>query len=79
MHAAMHAAARRSCPGAELREMSKKADTEKATQAAAVAAMDRIEAAAKQQYEADQKEAAAAAGSWVWDDASGYYYNAMHR
>jgi hypothetical protein len=66
-------------PPAELRDMSKKADAEKAQQEHAVAAMDSIEAAARKQYEADQAAAQAQAGKWVWHEGSGYYYNATHR
>jgi hypothetical protein len=63
----------------ELRDMSKKADAEKQQQEHAVASMDKIEAAARKQYEADQAAAQAQAGKWVWHEGSGYYYNATHR
>jgi hypothetical protein len=59
--------------------MSKKADAEKQQQEHAVASMDKIEAAARKQFEADQAAAQAQAGKWVWHEGSGYYYNATHR
>jgi hypothetical protein len=64
---------------AELREMSRKADAEKRGKEQATAAMDSIEKAAKEQFEKDQQAAKAQAGSWVWNESSGYYYNALHR
>lgn len=63
----------------ELRDMSKKADAEKQEKERTAATLDSIEAAARKQFEADQAAAEAQAGKWVWNESSGYYYNAMYR
>ncbi len=42
---------------AEIRDMTKRADAEKAQETAAASAMESIEAAARKQYEADKKAA----------------------
>ncbi|GLI60013.1 hypothetical protein VaNZ11_002077 [Volvox africanus] len=64
---------------AKLRDMAKKADQETKAKAINEAAMSKIEAAAKKQYEQDRKAAEAAAGSWTWDTECSYYYNVTHR
>lgn len=63
----------------ELRDMAKKADAQKAEEKSAAATMNSIEEAARKQFEKDQEAAAAIAGKWVWDEASVYYYNELHR
>eukprot|EP00775_Hariotina_reticulata_P005007 gene5007-5248_t len=63
----------------KLRDMSRKADAEKRGKEQAAAAMDNIEQLAREQYEKDQQAAKAQAGNWVWNESSGYYYNALHR
>eukprot|EP00879_Flechtneria_rotunda_P014400 GHRR01015047.1.p1 GENE.GHRR01015047.1~~GHRR01015047.1.p1 ORF type:complete len:235 (+),score=81.12 GHRR01015047.1:149-853(+) len=62
----------------KLRDMSRRADAEKSEKARAAATMDSIEQAARKQYEADQQAAQEQAGKWVWNEGSGYYYNAKH-
>eukprot|EP00879_Flechtneria_rotunda_P006873 GHRR01007218.1.p6 GENE.GHRR01007218.1~~GHRR01007218.1.p6 ORF type:complete len:106 (+),score=36.63 GHRR01007218.1:149-466(+) len=63
----------------KLRDMSRRADAEKSEKARAAATMDSIEQAARKQYEADQQAAQEQAGKWVWNEGSGYYYNAKHK
>jgi hypothetical protein len=63
----------------ELRDMSRKADTEKKEAEQVAAAFDGIEKAALKRFEADQQAAQEAAGKWVWMEDSQYYYNAKHR
>ncbi len=59
--------------------MSKKADAEKKEKEQAAAAIDNIEKAARERFEADQKAAQETAGKWTWMEDSQYYYNAKHR
>jgi hypothetical protein len=59
--------------------MAKKADAEKKQEKDALASMEAIEAKAREKFAADEAAAKAAAGSWVWDAGSGYYYNEVHR
>lgn len=64
---------------AELRDMSRKADAEKKEKEQAAAAIDDIEKAARERFDADQRAAQEAAGRWDWVEDSQYYYNAKHR
>jgi hypothetical protein len=59
--------------------MAKKADTERKMEKQAAATMESIEEAAQKKYQADQEAQAAISGRWTWDEASKYYYNAVHR
>lgn len=59
--------------------MSRKADAEKKEKEQAAAAIDDIEKAARERFEADQQAAQEAAGKWDWVEDSQYYYNAKHR
>lgn len=63
----------------ELRDMSRKADSEKKEKEAAAAAISSIEQKAQERFEADQAAAQEAAGKWDWMPDSQYYYNAKHR
>lgn len=59
--------------------MARKADADKRQEDFTTAALSNIERQAAKAYAADKKAAAAAAGSWSWEQDTGYYYNPSHR
>lgn len=63
---------------AELHEMGRKADVEKAQAASNEKAMTGIEAKAAKQYQRDLEALRAVSGQWEWDEGSNLYYNERH-
>lgn len=63
----------------KLRDMGRKADDEKRLASEAARAIEKIERAAKEQYEEDLRTADIQVGKWVFDSTTRYYYNDLHR